>query len=83
VFNVVDDAPVAARDWLPEYASMLGARQPMRVPSVVARPAAGSYGIAFMTELRGASNARAREVLGWRPSVASWREGFAAEAQAV
>jgi hypothetical protein len=32
-----------------------------------------------MTELRGASNARARTALGWRPRFPSWTEGFAAE----
>jgi hypothetical protein len=28
--------------------------------------------------LRGASNAKAKRELGWRPGYASWREGFAA-----
>ena len=79
VFNVVDDDPAPVRSWVPEFAEMLGARRPMRVPAFVARLAAGSYGVAYMTSLRGASNARAREALGWRPSVASWREGFRAE----
>jgi nucleoside-diphosphate-sugar epimerase len=82
VFNVVDDDPVPLHDWVPAYASMLGARRPMRVPAWLARPAAGSYGVAYMTELRGASNARASEALGWRPELASWREGFAAELRA-
>lgn len=79
VFNVVDDDPAPLLEWLPAYARMRGALRPVRVPSWVARPLAGSYGIAYLTSLRGASNARAREVLGWRPQVASWREGFAAE----
>jgi hypothetical protein len=30
----------------------------------------------LMTRVRGASNERARHELSWKPSVASWREGF-------
>jgi hypothetical protein len=29
-----------------------------------------------MTQVRGASNAKARRELGWRPAHPSWREGF-------
>ena len=32
----------------------------------------------MMTELRGASNAKAKRELGWTPSYSSWREGFVA-----
>ena len=31
----------------------------------------------MMCDGRGASNARAKELLGWKPSVPTWREGFA------
>ena len=31
----------------------------------------------MMTEIRGASNAKAKRELGWRPRYASWRQGFA------
>jgi hypothetical protein len=34
----------------------------------------------MMTELRGASNAKAKRDLGWRPAHASWRQGFATSA---
>ena len=30
----------------------------------------------MMTEIRGASNAKARRELGWEPLHPSWREGF-------
>jgi hypothetical protein len=29
-----------------------------------------------MTEVRGASNAKARRELGWTPAYRSWRQGF-------
>jgi hypothetical protein len=30
-----------------------------------------------MTDVRGASNAKAKRAFGWRPRYASWRDGFA------
>ena len=41
---------------------------PRRVPN-----SSASY---TLTQLRGASNARARERLGWTPQLSSWRQGF-------
>ncbi|MCP2358362.1 nucleoside-diphosphate-sugar epimerase [Nonomuraea thailandensis] len=77
VYNIVDDDPAAVADWLPEVARMLGARKPMRVPRFVGRLAAGEAGVVLMTELRGASNAKAKRELGWRPAHPSWRQGLA------
>ena len=77
IFNVVDDEPAPVRDWLPVYAQALGAPRPMRVPTPIARLAAGSHAVSVMTAQRGASNAKARRELGWAPEYASWREGFA------
>jgi nucleoside-diphosphate-sugar epimerase len=77
--NVVDDEPVTVRTWLPGLADILGAAKPARVPTALARLAAGGWGVAFMTQLRGADNARARLELNWRPRHSSWREGFVAE----
>ena len=75
-FNVVDDDPRLFREWLPAYAKLLGAPEPRRVPTVLARVFAGRWGVAYATQLRGASNARARELLGWAPLRASFEEGF-------
>ena len=61
--------------WLPALAQELGAKKPMRVPRFVGRMFAGETGAVFMTEIRGASNAKARRDLGWQPKHASWREG--------
>jgi nucleoside-diphosphate-sugar epimerase len=77
--NIVDDEPVLLRDWLPAVAEILGAKKPGKAPTALARLAVGGWGVAFMTRLRGAGNARARLELNWRPRYASWREGFAAE----
>jgi len=78
VYNVVDDDPAPVAEWLPALAAELGAKKPMRVPRFVGRLFAGEYGVVMMTELRGASNAKAKRELGWRPAHPSWRQGFAA-----
>lgn len=76
VLNAVDDEPGPVAEWLPELAAALGAKPPRRVPAWLGRLAIGDFGMALMTEIRGASNARAKRELGWRPAYPSWREGF-------
>jgi nucleoside-diphosphate-sugar epimerase len=76
IYNIVDDEPAPLREWLPVYAEVLGARRPRRVPTFLARLAAGPFAAAFATQLRGASNAKAKRELGWEPRYPSWRQGF-------
>jgi nucleoside-diphosphate-sugar epimerase len=78
VYNVVDDDPAPVAEWLPALAQELGAKKPMRVPRFVGRLFAGDVGVVMMTDARGASNAKAKRELGWRPAHPSWRQGFAA-----
>jgi nucleoside-diphosphate-sugar epimerase len=78
VYNVVDDDPAPVAEWLPALARELGAKRPMRVPRLVGRLFAGEAGVMMMTDVRGASNAKAKRELGWRPAHSSWRRGFAA-----
>ena len=78
VYNVVDDEPAPVAEWLPALAHTLGAKKPIRVPRFVGRLAAGETGLVMMTDIRGASNAKAKRELAWSPAHASWREGFAA-----
>jgi 2-alkyl-3-oxoalkanoate reductase len=80
VYNIVDDDPVAAREWLPVYAESLGAKRPMRVPAWLGRLAGGSVMVSGMTTQRAASNAKAKRELGWTLRYASWRDGFRATA---
>jgi nucleoside-diphosphate-sugar epimerase len=77
--NIVDDDPAPMSEWLPLLADLVGARPPRNVPKALARIVSGSWGVTYMTRLRGASNDRARRRLGWEPSYSSWRAGFAAE----
>lgn len=76
IYNVVDDQPAPLREWLPVYAEAIAARRPLRVPTFIARLVAGPFAVAFATQLRGASNAKAKRELGWQPSYPSWRQGF-------
>lgn len=76
VFDIVDDAPAPANEWLPYLAECVGAKPPLRVPKWLARPLAGAVAVAMMTEGRGFSNAKAKRELGWTLRYPSWREGF-------
>ena len=77
IYNVVDDEPAPVREWLPVLASALDAKPPRRVPRWLGRLAAGETATLMMTDVRGASNEKAKRELGWTPRYASWRQGFA------
>lgn len=79
VFNIVDDEPAPASEWLPHLAACAGAKRPMRVPVWLARLLAGDQAVVMMTEGRGFSNSKAKHELGWQPHYPSWRQGFQAE----
>jgi nucleoside-diphosphate-sugar epimerase len=76
VYNIVDDDPAPVSVWLPEFARVIGAKPPMRIPAWMARPLIGEHGVSMMTQIRGSSNAKAKRELGWEPAWPSWREGF-------
>jgi nucleoside-diphosphate-sugar epimerase len=78
IYNVVDDEPAPVAEWLPALAQTIGAPTPWRVPKFVGRLLAGEAGAVMMTEIRGASNNKAKRELDWAPRHVSWREGFAA-----
>jgi nucleoside-diphosphate-sugar epimerase len=61
VFNIVDDEPAAGTEWLPRFASAIGAPPP---------PIGENGGE------RGVSNKKARQELGWTPLHPTWRDGF-------
>jgi nucleoside-diphosphate-sugar epimerase len=77
IYNVVDDEPAPVREWVPALANALGAKPPRRLPRWLGRLVAGEAATAWMTEIRGASNAKAKRELGWEPRYPSWRQGFA------
>ncbi|GGR64709.1 nucleoside-diphosphate-sugar epimerase [Nocardioides luteus] len=76
IYNIVDDEPAPVNQWMPHLAEQVGGRTPMRLPAWLARPMIGEFGVAVMTSVRGSSNAKAKQELGWSPSYATWRDGF-------
>jgi nucleoside-diphosphate-sugar epimerase len=76
VYNVVDDEPAPVRVFLPEMAKIIGAKPPRRIPRWVGRLLAGEGMTIMMTEVRGASNEKAKRELGWELRYPSWRQGF-------
>ena len=82
IYNVVDDDPAPVAQWLPYLASCLGAKPPLRAPAWLGRLLGGEMTVSMMTEVRGASNEKAKRELGWTPAYPSWRDGFPAWAEA-
>jgi nucleoside-diphosphate-sugar epimerase len=78
IYNIVDDEPAPMREWLPALASALGAKPPRRVPLWLARLVAGKGAVMMAVESRAASNAKAKQELGWTLRYPSWRQGFPA-----
>ncbi|HEY8864783.1 MAG TPA: NAD(P)-dependent oxidoreductase [Candidatus Dormibacteraeota bacterium] len=76
VYNIVDDEPVAARDWIPAFCRDIGAPSPMHVPGKLVELMAGRFAASTMQEGRGASNGKAKKELGWSPRHPTCRDGF-------
>ena len=76
IYNIVDDDPAPAREWLPVLASALAAKPPRHIPRWLARLLAGEMATAMMTEAKGSSNEKAKRELDWRLRYPSWRQGF-------
>jgi nucleoside-diphosphate-sugar epimerase len=76
IYNVADDDPAPANEWLPYLAQVVEAKPPLRVPTWLARVVAGRVPVRWMTQGRGVSNDKAKRELGWTPRWATWRDGF-------
>jgi nucleoside-diphosphate-sugar epimerase len=76
IYNIVDDEPAKVSEWLPYLAEAVGAKPPLRMPVWLGRLLAGDAAAQWMTEGRGASNAKARRELALRLAWPTWREGF-------
>jgi nucleoside-diphosphate-sugar epimerase len=76
IYNIVDDEPAPVATWLPVLARAVGAKPPYRIPAWLAKPLIGEGGVAMMTQIRGASNAKAKRELEWQLVYPSWQRGF-------
>ena len=82
IYNVVDDVPARASEWMPFVAALLGAKPPRRVPEAVARVGAGRFLTYLMCDQPAVSNQRARTELGWSPRYPDWHDRLPAELRA-
>ncbi len=77
-FNVVDDVPAPASEWMPLLARLLGAGPPHRVPEALARIGAGRFLAYLMCDQPAVSNTLARAELAWSPRYPDWHDGLPA-----
>jgi 2-alkyl-3-oxoalkanoate reductase len=76
VYNIVDDDPSAISVWLPAFAAVVGAPEPPRISEQEALETAGPDAVYYATQLRGASNAKAKRKLGFAPRRLEWLRSF-------
>lgn len=76
VFNLADDCPSSQSKVVEEAARLLGVEPPME--EAFDTGAMSAMLASFYAESRRVSNARAKQVLGWRPAYPTYREGLAA-----
>ena len=78
IYNIVDDDPSEIAAWLPAFAAFLGAPEPVRLSEEEASRSAGPDLVYYQTRLRGASNRKAKEQLGFAPRRLEWLASRAA-----
>lgn len=72
VYNIVDDDPSPVAVWLPAFARSVGAPPPPRIAEAQARASAGEDAVFYGTQLRGASNSKAKQTFGFEPRRLEW-----------
>jgi nucleoside-diphosphate-sugar epimerase len=72
VYQVVDDDPSPVSRWLPGFARWVGAPPPPRVTEQQARERGGEDAVFYGTKLRGATNGKAKSLLGFAPRRLQW-----------
>lgn len=71
-YNIVNDRPVAMREWLPAFARYLGAPAPHWITEEAGLKQKGEISVYYATKLRGASNAKAKQVFNFQPRTFEW-----------
>ena len=74
VYNLVDDDPSPQAVWLPAFAKFVGAPAPPRMTEAEVTAIAGEDAVYYATRLSGASNAKAKRILAWKPRRLEWLE---------
>ena len=74
IYNLVDDDPSPQAVWLPAFARFVGAPPPPRMSEAEVTAIAGVDVVYYATKLSGATNAKAKQLLGWQPRRLEWLE---------
>jgi nucleoside-diphosphate-sugar epimerase len=72
IYNIVDDDPCELATWLQAFADAIGAPEPPRITEAEALAKLGPDPVYYATRLRGASNAKAKQKLGFAPRRLEW-----------
>lgn len=71
-YNIVDDDPAPMSRWLPAYAQWLDTNPPPAVTIAETLQIQGEDAVYYATQLRGASNQKAKRELGFQPRPGRW-----------
>jgi len=71
-YNIVDDDPATLAVWLPAFAAFVGAPTPSHLSEAEALRAGGPDAVYYATQLRGASNWKAKSEFGFAPRPLEW-----------
>ena len=72
VYDLVDDDPSSQAIWLPAFAKFVGAPEPRHMSEAEATAIAGEDVVYYATKLSGATNAKTKRILGWKPRRLEW-----------
>ncbi|MCI0332146.1 MAG: NAD(P)-dependent oxidoreductase [Planctomycetes bacterium] len=72
IYLVVNDEPLAVRQWLPSFAKWLNAPPPPQISVEDALKGSGADAVYYGTQMRGASNAKAKRELSFQPRPLEW-----------
>ena len=73
IFNIVDDDPLAVSDWMPAFARWVNAAVPKRISLEEGLGLMGEAGVYYHTQLRGATNEKAKNMLAFSPRPLLWK----------
>lgn len=71
-YNIVNNTPIAMRDWLPAFAQYIHAPHPPTITEEEGLKQFGPDRVYYATQLRGASNAKAKRELNFAPRRLEW-----------
>jgi nucleoside-diphosphate-sugar epimerase len=72
IYLIANDQPLAVRQWLPAFAEWLNAPPPPQISVENALKTGGAVAAYYGTQMRGASNAKAKQHLNFQPRPLEW-----------